>query len=123
MSEEERRMLAHRVVYTLWPDTPRYPREHMTPQVAEYVLVVFARLIEADVMIKSLQSAITPTPPTSWMAISVALLHVVRAHINDDFSSRGMAIQAIQRLHGRFVQDALKNGPEICPLELDPAFR
>ena len=122
MTDIQQRQLAHRVVFTLWPDMPHYPKEHMTPAVATYVFVLYERARAANALIQGLRPLLPGTPPTSWGAIPLALVRSVAASVNARFDERGWALRSVLAVHKNFVKAALQYGPDVYPLALHDAF-
>lgn len=122
MSEIEFRMLAHRVVYTLWPDMPQYPKEHITPEVATYLFVLFERAQTANSLIQALGATLRATPPTSWRAIPLLLVRSVSKGVNARFENKGWALNSMLAYHRQLVAKTLQYGPGTFPLALHDAF-
>jgi hypothetical protein len=118
----EHRMMAHRVVFTLWPDMPTYPKEHMTPEVATYLFVLFARAQQANDLIQALGKTLMPAPPTSWSAIPVMLTKAVWTGLNAKFETRGWALRSMLEYHRHLVKETLQYGPQTFPLAVRDAF-
>jgi hypothetical protein len=119
--EQERRILAHRVVFTLWPDMPPYRREHVTPEVATYLFVLFERVHMANQLIQGLEGLLIMGPITAWSDIPEILINAVRKGLNAGFATRGLAIRGILEYHRHLVQSALQQGPDF-PLALIDAL-
>ena len=123
MNDVEQRMLAHRVVFTLWPDMPQYRKEHMTPEVATYLFVLFERAHTANSLIQALGKTLMAAPPTSWNAIPVMLVRSAAAGVNARLENQGWALQNMLKYHRQLVEKTLQYGPDTFPLALNDAFQ
>lgn len=119
---EERRMLAHRVIYTLWPDMPLYDKNNVTPELATYVFILYERARKANALIQAMRPLLNLSPTSEWKDIPQTLVDAVRSGVNANFDERGWAVQSIIALHGSYVRKALQYGPDVYPLELNRAF-
>ena len=113
MAKEKEMELAIKVIKRLWP-TVKVNENNVTPDVAAYVLVVYARAKEGDKFVKALFPFLSL--PTTWKSIPMKLIKAIRGYMKGG-EKWGLAIRGAVAAHRRNIAMAMMYGTKIYPIK------
>jgi hypothetical protein len=93
----------------------------MTPTIATYVFILYARARNAERLIQTLSK--TLRVPTGWGTIPITLVTTIATYFRSNPKELGWLVQNLVDSHRRNLQAALVYGPGEHPIDLMEAFK